>query len=155
MNRGSGDRDWSFIFAAEDAWLRSNHHLYATDGTVGGTPAKAMVASGYAPTEFHHKTMATCPAICTSDPAKRAASIRYAGDHVQPSLYVHALATSHHPAKAGITSPAFGNIWVGSLTRFNTQRSAIGWWQFPGGNGLVATGWWQLVGGSLLVMTTG
>ena len=35
----------SFIYAQEDCWARANHHLYNTDGTVGGTAAKAIVAA--------------------------------------------------------------------------------------------------------------
>ena len=45
----------SFIYSQEDSWLRSNHHLHLTDGSVGGTSAKALVAHGFAPAGIHLK----------------------------------------------------------------------------------------------------
>ena len=43
----------SFIYSQQDSWMRANHHLYFTDGTVGGTAAKAIVAHGFGPPELH------------------------------------------------------------------------------------------------------
>ena len=56
-----------FLRASDDEFIRANHHLYNTDGAMRGTPAKAMVAAGYAPAEFHHQSMAARAAIYNSD----------------------------------------------------------------------------------------
>ena len=103
----------SFIYAQEDSWLRTNHHLYFTDGSVGGTSAKAIVAHGFGPAEIHMKKAGNRTAICSSAATKQLVSIYYEAGHVQP-------------AKCGQTLPVFCNLWAGSMTRFNTARSKDG-----------------------------
>lgn len=114
------------MYAQQDSWLRSNHHLYFTDGIVGGTAAKALVAHGFGPSDLHLKKDGNRAAVCTSAATKQLLTIYYEAGHVQPGLYVNALATEDHPAKCGITMPVFCNLWMGSMTRFNTARSKDG-----------------------------
>ena len=67
--------------------------------------------------------------ICTSAATKQLVSIYYEAGHVQPGLFVNALASEHHPAKCGQTLPVFCNLWAGSMTRFNTApytRASVG-----------------------------
>ena len=102
----------SFVHAQEDGWARANHHLYNVDGTVGGTPATAPVAHGFGPPELHHKKSTARAAVCSSAATKQLISIYYDAGHVQPGLWVNAVATEHHPAKSGVTLPALANVWA-------------------------------------------
>ena len=86
------------MYAQQDSWLRSNHHLYFTDGIVGGTAAKALVAHGFGPSDLHLKKDGNRAAVCTSAATKQLLTIYYEAGHVQPGLYVNAFATEHHPA---------------------------------------------------------
>ena len=65
----------SFIYSQQDSWMRANHHLYFTDGTVGGTAAKAIVAHGFGPPELHTKGAGNRASICSSAATKQLISI--------------------------------------------------------------------------------